>query len=208
VVVAFVVGLSFLLLVVVFRSVVVAGQGRGREPAEDRRGVRRRGRVFSWGWGSGLLGVDHDVPVSSWVPILMFAVAFGLSMDDEVFLLSRVREEWLRSGDARGSVVTGLAATGLLGSWNWWLPGWLDRLLPHLDLEADDRDDTATDVPALPAPAAAGRVPVGGDPSPGGEVVVAVDDDCPQPAATGLRRGRRTPRRPWRPRGCGRPAPA
>jgi RND superfamily putative drug exporter len=129
--------------------------------------------------------------VSSWLPILMFAVAFGLSMDYEVFLLSRVREEWLRTGDARGSVVSGLAATGrlisaaaaimvavflgfaaegdlvlklmgvglaaailvdatvvrmvlvpaslvLLGRWNWWLPAWLDRLLPHLDLEPED----------------------------------------------------------------------
>ena len=51
--------------------------------------------VFQWGWGAELLGLDHAVPVSSWVPILMFTILFGLSMDYEVFLLSRVREDWL-----------------------------------------------------------------------------------------------------------------
>ena len=68
--------------------------------------------VFQWGWGTELLGIDHAVPVSSWVPILMFTILFGLSMDYEVFLLSRVREDYERTGDPRGSVVRGLAATG------------------------------------------------------------------------------------------------
>jgi putative drug exporter of the RND superfamily len=68
--------------------------------------------VFQHGWGSGLLGVDHAIPVSSWVPILMFAVLFGLSMDYEVFLLSAIRDDWLDTGDARGSVVRGMASTG------------------------------------------------------------------------------------------------
>ncbi len=70
--------------------------------------------VFSWGWGRELFGLDQTVPISSWVPILMFAVAFGLSMDYEVFLLSRVREEWLRTGDPRGSVVDETALTRAL----------------------------------------------------------------------------------------------
>ena len=144
----------------------------------------------------------------------MFAVAFGLSMDYEVFLLGRVREEWRRSGDPHRSVVAGLASTGrlitaaaaimvavfigfategdlvlkqigaglavailvdatvvrmvlvpatmaLLGRWNWWLPGWLDRVLPHLDVEPPaPRIDTAAveppvdeDCPNSPAPA-------------------------------------------------------
>jgi RND superfamily putative drug exporter len=196
-VIGFVVSLSFLLLTVVFRSPVVALKAALMNLLSIAAAYGVVVAVFSWGWGAGLLGLDHDVPVSSWVPILMFAVAFGLSMDYEVFLLSRVREEWLRTGDARGSVVTGLAATGrlisaaaaimvavflgfategdlvlkmmgvglaaailvdatvvrmvlvpasmaLLGRWNWWLPAWLDRLLPHLDLEPE------TDV-ALPA---------------------------------------------------------
>ena len=58
------------------------------------------------------MGVDHTRPVSTWLPILMFAILFGLSMDYEVFLLSRVREDYERTGDARGSVARGLAATG------------------------------------------------------------------------------------------------
>jgi RND superfamily putative drug exporter len=67
---------------------------------------------FQWGWGADLLGLDHAVPVSSWVPILMFTILFGLSMDYEVFLLSRIREDWEATGDAHGSVTRGLAATG------------------------------------------------------------------------------------------------
>ena len=199
-VIGFVVSLSFLLLVVVFRSPVVALKAAVMNLLSICAAYGVVVAVFSWGWGASLLGLDHEVPVSSWVPILMFAVAFGLSMDYEVFLLSRVREEWLRTGDARGSVVAGLAATGrlitaaaaimvavflgfategdlvlkmmgvglaaailvdatvvrlvlvpasmaLLGQWNWWLPAWLDRLLPHLDVEVDLEPQ-----PALPAP--------------------------------------------------------
>jgi RND superfamily putative drug exporter len=67
--------------------------------------------TFQWGWGVQLLGVDHTLPMSSWMPILMFAILFGLSMDYEVFLLSRIREDYERTGDARASVARGLAAT-------------------------------------------------------------------------------------------------
>jgi RND superfamily putative drug exporter len=133
--------------------------------------------------------------------MLLFAIVFGLSMDYEVFLLSRVREEWHRTGDSRGSVADGLAATAkvitaaaaimvlvfgsflldtdraikllgvglavavlldatvvrmllvpatmeLLGDKNWWLPRWLDRLLPNIDVEGhapDDRQPTAAE---------------------------------------------------------------
>ena len=145
--------------------------------------------------------------VSSWVPILMFAILFGLSMDYEVFLLSRVREDWLRTGDSRGSVVRGLSATGrvissaaaimvavflgfasevdvvvkmlgigmavailldatvirmvlvpatmsLLGDRNWWVPRWLDRILPTVraELADDDLARPTTDPTAHPAP--------------------------------------------------------
>jgi RND superfamily putative drug exporter len=68
--------------------------------------------VFQSDTGARALGLPHEVPVSSWVPILMFTVLFGLSMDYEVFLLDRVREDWLATGDAKGSVVRGLSATG------------------------------------------------------------------------------------------------
>jgi putative drug exporter of the RND superfamily len=159
--------------------------------------------VFQWGWGSGLLGMDHAVPVSSWIPILIFAILFGLSMDYEVFLLSRIREAWLDSGDAQGSVVRGLSDTGrvisaaaaimvavflgfatevdvvvkmlglgmavaifldatvvrmvlvpstmsLLGRLNWWLPRWLDRVLPQLRVELPEGVPAAAGAPASP----------------------------------------------------------
>jgi RND superfamily putative drug exporter len=68
--------------------------------------------VFQWGWGLSLLGLDDPVPIMSLVPMLLFAVLFGLSMDYEVFLLSAIREGYRDSGDPEGSVVTGLARTG------------------------------------------------------------------------------------------------
>jgi RND superfamily putative drug exporter len=146
--------------------------------------------VFQNGWGAGLLGVDGEVPIVSFVPLFMFAVLFGLSMDYNVFLQSRIREEYLRGAGPRDSVVRALSrvarvilAAGaimtavflgfvtdpdvvvktiglglavailidvlivrmvvapavmmLLGDKAWWLPAWLDRLLPHLSLEGD-----------------------------------------------------------------------
>ncbi|MFJ6778840.1 MMPL family transporter [Streptomyces yangpuensis] len=68
--------------------------------------------VFQWGWGARLIGLEGPVPVPGYVPLLMFAVLFGLSMDYEVFLLTSVREKWLASGDSRQAVVAGLASTG------------------------------------------------------------------------------------------------
>jgi RND superfamily putative drug exporter len=164
--------------------------------------------VFQWGWGAELLGLDHSLPVSSWIPILMFAVLFGLSMDYEVFLLSRIREDWLSTGDAHESVVRGLSSTGrvisaaaaimvavflgfasevdvvvkqlgvgmavaitldatlvrmvlvpatmsMLGRFNWWMPAWLDRLLPTVHAEVTDL------APASSAAVAEDRTPVG-----------------------------------------------
>ncbi|MFC0005146.1 MMPL family transporter [Micromonospora siamensis] len=68
--------------------------------------------VFQWGWGLSLIGVDHPVPIMSVVPMLLFAILFGLSMDYEVFLLSSVREEYDRTGDPHRAVANGLAGTG------------------------------------------------------------------------------------------------
>ncbi|MDZ5619635.1 MMPL family transporter [Nocardioides bizhenqiangii] len=111
-VVGFVVLVSVLLLMVLFRSVVVPLKAAAMNLLSIAAAYGVVTLVFQHGWGSGLLGVDHAIPVSSWVPILMFAVLFGLSMDYEVFLLSAVRDDWLDTGDARGSVVRGLASTG------------------------------------------------------------------------------------------------
>jgi RND superfamily putative drug exporter len=188
VVIGFVVTLSFLLLALVFRSLVVPLKAAVMNLLSIGAAYGVVTAVFQWGWGAGLLGLDHAVPVSSWMPMLMFTILFGLSMDYEVFLLSRVREDYEATGDARGSVVRGLASTGtvissaaaimvavflgfateadvllkmlglgmasailldatvvrmvlvpatmsLLGRANWWLPAWLDRLLPGVRAE-------------------------------------------------------------------------
>lgn len=111
-VVGFVVGVSVLLLGMVFRSVVIPLKAALMNLLSIAAAYGVLTMVFQWGWGIDLLGLDHAMPVSSWMPILLFAVLFGLSMDYEVFLLSRIREEWLDSGDARGSVGRGLAHTG------------------------------------------------------------------------------------------------
>ena len=190
-VIGFVVGVSVLLLAMMFRSVVVPLKAAVMNLLSIAGAYGVVTAAFQWGWLTDLLGVDHAIPVSSWIPILMFAILFGLSMDYEVFLLSRIREDWLATGDARGSVVRGLASTGrvitaaaaimvavflgfatetdvvvkmlgfgmavaivldatvvrlvlvpatmaMLGRFNWWLPAWLDRLLPRVEAEASD----------------------------------------------------------------------
>jgi len=194
-----VVFLSFLLLMMVFRSILVPFKAAVMNLLSIGAAYGVVVAVFQWGWGSGLLGVDHHVPISPFLPMIMFAILFGLSMDYEVFLLSRVREDYVRTGDSHKSVVNGLAATArvitsaalimisvfaaflltpdveikmfavgltvavlvdativrmvlvpatmaLMGDANWWLPGWLDRLLPHVDVEGSK---VLAPVPAL-----------------------------------------------------------
>jgi len=111
-VIGFVVAVSVLLLAMVFRSLVVPIKAAVMNLLSIGAAYGVMVAVFQWGWGTDLLGLDHAVPVSSWIPILMFTILFGLSMDYEVFLLSRIREDWEATGDAHGSVVRGLAATG------------------------------------------------------------------------------------------------
>ncbi|WP_242901668.1 MMPL family transporter [Actinomadura terrae] len=111
-VIGVVVATSFIMLMIVFRSVLAPLKAAAMNLLSIGAAYGVLTAVFQWGWGAELLGLPHSVPVSSFILLLMFAVLFGVSMDYEVFLLSRVREEWLRSGDARGSVSTGLAATG------------------------------------------------------------------------------------------------
>ncbi|GAA2653842.1 MMPL family transporter [Streptomyces aculeolatus] len=111
-VVPFVVGLSLVLLTVLFRAPVVALKAAVMNLLSVGAAYGVMTVAFQTDTGAQLLGLPHSVPVSSWVPILMFTILFGLSMDYEVFLLSRIREDWLATGDAHGSVVRGLAATG------------------------------------------------------------------------------------------------
>ncbi len=178
--------LSFLLLTMLFRSVLVPLKAVVLNLLSVGAAYGVLVMVFQWGWAAGLIGVESTVPIVSFVPLFMFAILFGLSMDYEVFLLSRVREEYRRLGDNTRAVIAGIAGTGrtitaaalimvavfsgfilgsdpvvkmmgvglataifldatvvrlvlvpatmkLLGDANWWLPGWLDRLLPELD---------------------------------------------------------------------------
>jgi putative drug exporter of the RND superfamily len=188
--IAAVILLSFLLLTVVFRSVVVALKAAVMNLLSIGAAYGVLVMVFQWGWGASLIGLESTVPIVAFIPMFMFAILFGLSMDYEVFLLSRVREEYLRTGDNDSSVLHGIASTArvitsaalimisvflgfvlgddpgvkmiglglataifidatvvrmvlvpaamrLMGNANWWLPKWLDRLLPTLHIEGD-----------------------------------------------------------------------
>jgi RND superfamily putative drug exporter len=190
--IAVVVGVSIVLLMMVFRSVLVPVVSAAFNLLSIFAAYGVIVAVFQFGWGSSLLGVDGEVPIVSFVPLFMFAVLFGLSMDYNVFLLSRVREEYLRGTPAKESVIRGLARVTriilgagiimtavflgfitdrdvivkmvglglaasvlidvtivrmvvapavmtLLGDRAWWLPGWLDRVLPTIALEGEER---------------------------------------------------------------------
>ena len=185
--------LSFLLLMAVFRSLLVPLKAVIMNLLSIGAAYGLIVAVFQWGWGKDLIGVDKAGPVESWAPMMLFAIVFGLSMDYEVFLLSRIKEEYDRTGDNASAVADGLAATArvitaaalimvcvfsafvlgddrqlklfglgmafavfidativrmvlvpatmeLLGSRNWWIPKWLDRILPKIDVEGHQRD--------------------------------------------------------------------
>ncbi|MBX3283903.1 MAG: MMPL family transporter [Acidimicrobiales bacterium] len=182
--------MSFLLLMMVFRSVLVPLKAALMNLLGIGAAYGVIVAVFQWEWGGAWLGVDQSLPIISFLPMFMFAILFGLSMDYEVFLMSRVREEYLRTGDNTASVSAGISHTArvitaaaiimvsvfgsfafgddptvkmfgiglatailldatvirmvlvpasmrLLGDRNWWLPEWLDRILPNLDLEGE-----------------------------------------------------------------------
>ncbi len=186
--VAAVVVLSFVLLMVIFRSILVPLKAAILNLLSIGSAYGVLVMVFQWGWAKDLIGLESTVPIVSFIPMFMFAVLFGLSMDYEVFLLSRIREAFVHTGDNDGAVTTGIAATArvitsaalimisvfggfvlgddpslkmmglglatailvdativrivlvpatmtLLGNANWWLPKWLDRLLPTIDIE-------------------------------------------------------------------------
>ncbi len=180
--------LSFLLLMAVFRSLLVPLKAVIMNLLSIGAAYGVVVAVFQWGWGKDLIGVGKEGPVEAWVPMMLFAIVFGLSMDYEVFLLSRMKERFDHTGDNATAVADGLAATArvitaaalimvcvfgafilgndrqlklfglglavavlidativrmllvpatmeLLGARNWWIPRWLDRLLPKIDVE-------------------------------------------------------------------------
>jgi RND superfamily putative drug exporter len=184
-----VVGLSALLLMVVFRSLLIPLKAAVLNLLSIGASLGVLTLVFQHGWFGAQQG-----PIEAFVPVMIFAIVFGLSMDYEVFLISRIHEEWRRTGDAREAVREGLANTGsvitaaaaimivvfgafllspdrmlkqfglglgvavlldallircvivpavlrLMGTRAWWLPGWLDRLLPVIALEREEEPD-------------------------------------------------------------------
>lgn len=108
---ASVLSLSFLLLLAVFRSVLVPLKAVLMNLLSIGAAYGAVVAVFQWGWGSSLIGLGGSAPIDPWLPVMMFAIVFGLSMDYEVFLLSRVKEEYDRSGDNEQAVADGLANT-------------------------------------------------------------------------------------------------
>jgi putative drug exporter of the RND superfamily len=188
-VIALVIGLAFILLMAVFRSVAIPFKAAIMNLLSIGAAYGVLVAVFQWGWLGSLFGVTRTGPIDPWIPIMMFTIVFGLSMDYEVFLMSRIREEWLRRGVNSIAVADGLASTArvitaaaaimicvfgsfvindplrlldvfglglataifvdatlvrmilvpsvmqLLGRANWWMPAWLDRIVPKLGVE-------------------------------------------------------------------------
>jgi RND superfamily putative drug exporter len=112
VLIAAVLTLSFILLMLVFRSVLVPLKAVVLNLLSVGAAYGVMVMVFQWGWGAGLIGLESTVPIVSFIPMFMFAILFGLSMDYEVFLLSRVREEYVATGDNKRSIVAGISSTG------------------------------------------------------------------------------------------------
>ena len=109
--VAAVLALSFVLLMLVFRSVLVPLKAVLLNLLSIGAAYGVMVAVFQWGWGGALIGLEATVPIVSFIPMFLFAILFGLSMDYEVFLLSRVREEYLRTGDNGTAIVRGISGT-------------------------------------------------------------------------------------------------
>ncbi len=111
VIICVVIGCALVLLLAGFRSVAVAVKAAVLNLLSIGAAYGVVVAVFQWGWGGAALGVGERVPIESYVPMMMFAIVFGLSMDYEVFLISRIREAWLSTRDNAASVASGLAAT-------------------------------------------------------------------------------------------------
>ena len=104
--------LSFLLLTLVLRSLLVPLKAAVMNLLSIGAAFGILTAVFQWGWLGALFGVNRPGPVEAFLPVMLFAILFGLSMDYEIFLVMRIHEEWLRTGDNRAAVRRGLSATG------------------------------------------------------------------------------------------------
>ena len=224
--------ISFLLLTTAFRSVVIATKAAILNILSIGAAYGVIVAIFEWGWGKSLIGLQSTLPVPAYVPMLVFCIVFGLSMDYEVFLLSRVHEAWLDTRDAHRSVAIGIGATArvittaaaimivvftsfvinpdptvkmlaigmafavlidaslvrmclvpsimaLLGSHAWWMPRWMEPVIPHIQLESSQATEAAAPEPALTgASGASGHSaePPAGQSRPGPGL-----DDAPRP---------------------------
>jgi len=110
--IAAVVGLSFLLLLIAFRSLVVPLTAAVMNLLAAGASFGVVVAIFQWGWGSEALGIGKGGPIDAWAPVMFFAILFGLSMDYQVFLVSRMHEEWMHTKDNRRAVIVGQAETG------------------------------------------------------------------------------------------------
>ncbi len=197
-----VVAVAFLLLTTAFRSVVIATKAAVMNLLSIGAAYGVIVAVFQWGWGASLIGVHTTSPIPAYVPMMVFAIVFGLSMDYEVFLLSRVHESWIATREAHRSVAIGIGSTArvittaagimvvvflsfvlndqsavkmlavgmavavfidasivrmilvpaimaLLGPHAWWMPRWLEPVLPRLHLEGSEAAAAASEVGAL-----------------------------------------------------------
>ncbi|HEX7161036.1 MAG TPA: MMPL family transporter [Trebonia sp.] len=197
IIIGVVVAVAFLLIMTAFRSPLLALKAAVLNLFSIAAAYGIVVAAFQYGWGRGILGVSEDVPVEAYVPMIMFAIVFGLSMDYEVFLLSRVKEAWDRTGDQHLAVAGGLATTGrviscaalimiavflsfvtssqvvikqlsiglaasilidatvvrlllvpavmfLFGTASWWIPRWLDRILPRINVEGTPEEAART----------------------------------------------------------------
>ena len=188
-VIGLVILLSFILLMSVFRSIAIPLKAAVMNLLSIGAAYGAIVAVYQWGWLSSVFAVSRTGPIDPWIPLMMFTITFGLSMDYEVFLLTRIQEEWRRGSDNSTAVADGIALTGrvitaaaaimvcvfgsfvigdplrvldvfglglavailvdatvvrmvlvpsimqLLGAANWWFPNWLERTIPHLDVD-------------------------------------------------------------------------
>ncbi len=201
---------AFVLLTTAFRSVVIATKAAILNLLSIGAAYGVIVAVFQWGWGASLVGVHTTSPIPAYVPMMVFAIVFGLSMDYEIFLLSRVHESWVASSDAHRSVAIGIGRTArvittaaaimvavflsfvlndqpavkmlavgmavavlidasivrlilvpaimaLLGARAWWMPRWLEPVLPHLHLEGSEAATAAAAQAGARWPAPVGR---------------------------------------------------
>jgi RND superfamily putative drug exporter len=196
----FIVGITALVLTMAFRSIVIALKAALTTGLSALAAFGALVAVFEWGWVQGIVGLDQTGPTASFLPVIVLSILFGLSMDYEVFLASRIREEYVKGGDAKAAVSEGVRGVGrvimaaavimgvvfsafvltddrtvksfgfglavailvdalivrmllvpavmhLLGKHAWYIPRWLDKVLPRLTIEPEEHDEESS-VPA------------------------------------------------------------